>query len=345
MSVNEKFIRTVFEGMVECKPRLAAFLDEDDDMFDIRELSNLISKSFPWPIGVEVRRLLAGNQEVLNKGRIDQIFKIIERTLQYLSFVFLIQLYDQISKNNGEVPSSFKDQFKSRFTTLSMGNYVWLIRSVLQIMESNEIDPFMDEVKTVFSKKFLNTLDYWPAQRNELSHYQVNLTDEEIEVRCNEYLDELASLLTSIAFLIKYPLITITEIELIKPKNEEVHYMHNMLILNSASSSFIGKNELHHKYVDTHSVILVKSLKNLTHDFLNLSPLIIDTYSERMESREKLTKVKKDIYLYSKWDMKRQFLQYIGTEAEEKPDIRMVSFYDRLVKNYEDIMSKFSVTE
>jgi predicted XRE-type DNA-binding protein len=169
--------------------------------------------------------------------------------------------------------------------------------------------------------------------------------DEEIEVRCNEYLDELASLLTSIAFLIKYPLITITEIELIKPKNEEVHYMHNMLILNSASSSFIGKNELHHEYVDTHSVILVKSLKNLTHDFLNLSPLIIDTYSERMESREKLTKVKKDIYLYSKWDMKRQYLQYVGTEAEEKPDIRMVSFYDHLVKNYEDIMSKFSVTE
>ncbi len=86
-------------------------------------------------------------------------------------------------------------------------------------------------------------------------------------------------------------------------------------------------------------------MKNLTHDFLNLSPLIIDTYSERMESREKLTKVKKDIYLYSKWDIKRQYLQYVGTEAEEKPDIRMVSFYDRLVKNYEDIMSKFSVTE
>ena len=345
MSVNEKFIKSVFKGMVQYKPNLSAFLDEEDESYDIRELSNNISKAFPWPIGIEIRRLLSGNLEALSRGRIDQIFKTVERTMQFLSFVLLTQLHDHSVKNDLKISLSFKKQFKTRFITLTMGNYAWIIREMINIMSENSIKPFINEMETTCTKNFLNKLDYWTQERNEIGHYQVNLSDEEIEVRCNEYLDKLGEILSDIAFIIKYPLITVTEIQLIKAKGEPEHYLHSMLILNSSSSNFLGKNDDFQQFTDTHSVLLVKSLKNLTNEFLNLSPLIIDTHSEKMDNREKLLKLKKDIYLYSKWDLRSNSLHYIGTEATEKPDMKLASFYDHLVKAHEEIMITFSIAE
>ena len=345
MSVNEKFINTVFKGMVDYKPRLAAFLDEDDDDFDIRELSNNITKAYPWPIGIELRRLLSGNMERLDRGRLDQILKTIERSMQFLSFVMVTQLLEESINNKVELPKNFKKEFGRRFGTLSMGNFTWMIRAIHKIFQENKISPFMQEMQNKLNSNFFGKLDFWAPERNEIGHYLINLTEEEIEVRCSEYMEKLKVILSDLAFLIKYPLITITEVQLIKHKRKQEHFNHNMLLLNSSSSSFLGKVQDFKNFTDTHSVLLVKSLKNAPDQFLNLSPLIIDTHFEKMESREKLTKLKKDVYLYSKWDRNSQRLHYVGTEAVEKTDMRLVSFYDQLVKEFEEIMNVFSTEE
>jgi hypothetical protein len=331
--------------MVKYKPKLSAFLDEDDVDFDIRELSNNLTKSFPWPVGIELRRLLSGNMERLDRGRLDQLLKTIERTMQFLSFVMLIQLLEETINRKLEIDSGFRKEFLRRFSTLSMGNYTWLIRAIDGQFRKNQIIPFMEELNETLNPKFFEKLDFWVPERNEIGHYLINLTEEEIEVRCNEYIDKLQDILSQLAFLINYPLITITEIQLIKHKREQEHFHHNMLLLNSSSSSFLGKIQEFDKFTDTHSVILVKSLKNAAEQFLNLSPLIIDTHFEKMESREKLTQLKKDVYLYSKWDKNAQRIHYIGTETVEKVDMRLVSFYDNLVKEFEEIIETFSMTE
>ena len=343
MSPNDQFIKNVFAEMVKYKPRLAAFMDEEDDEFDIRELSNNISKAFPWPIGIELRRLLSGNMEKLDRGRLDQIFKTIERTMQFISFVMLTQLMEETVEKKVELDDGFRKEFPRRFSTLSMGNFTWLIRSIHNLFKKNEITPFMEELQDILNPKFFEKLDFWVPERNEIGHYLINLTEEEIEVRCSEYITKLEEILVQLAFMIKYPLLTITEIQLIKRKREKEHFHHNMLLLNSSSSSFMGKVQEFDSFSDTHSVILVKSLKNVPNQFLNLSPLIIDTHFEKMETREKLTRLKKDVYLYSKWDKNTQRIHYIGTEAVEKVDMRLVSFYDNLVKEFEEIFDMFSM--
>jgi hypothetical protein len=345
MLINEKFILAVFKSMVKIKPKLSAFLDENDEDFDIRELSNNLTKSFPWPIGIELRRLLSGNMERLDRGRLDQLLKTIERTMQYLSFVMLIQLLEESINKKLIIDEGFKKEFPRRFSTLSMGNFAWMVRSIDKLFRANHIVPFMEEQQDILNQKFFEKLDFWVPERNEIGHYLINLSEEEIEVRCNEYLDKLEDILSQLAFLINYPLITITEIQLIKHKREHEHFFHNMLLLNSSSSSFLGKIQESDKFTDTHSVILVKSLKNAAEQFLNLSPLIIDTHFEKMESREKLTQLKKDVYLYSKWDKNAQRIHYIGTETVEKVDMRLVSFYENLVKEFEEILETFSSAE
>jgi hypothetical protein len=265
--------------------------------------------------------------------------------MQFLSFVLITQLMEEKLAKNLKIPESFSNEFGKRFSVLTMGNYTWIIRAVAKIFQDNDVKPFTGELEHLFNSKFFNSLDFWVPERNEIGHYLVNLTEEETEVRCHEYLDKLEEILKDLAFLIIYPMITITEVQVIKPKRMPGHFNHNMLMLNSSSSSFMGKMEDFKNFTDTHSVLLVKNLKHAPEEFLNLSPLIVDTHFEKMESREKLTKLKKDVYLYTRWDKNEKKLHYIGTETVEKVDMRMVSFYDNLVKEFEEIIETFSVTE
>jgi hypothetical protein len=345
MTVNEDFINHVFDAMAIIRPKLASLKDPDEIDFDIRELSNSITKSYPWPIGIEIRRLLSGNMEKLDRGRMDQILKTIERTMQFMTFIMLIQLFDESFNREVQISEGFKKEFSRRFSVLTLGNYAYLIRTMGKIFRENKIAPFCEELENLLDNKFYNKLDFWVPERNEIGHYQINLTEEEVEVRCSEYLARLKDILIDLAFLIKYPLLTVTEIQLIKPKHAVGQFSHNMLMLNSASSSFLGRSEDFLKFTDSQSVILVKNLKDAPEIFLNLFPLIIDTHPEKMESREKLTKVKKDVYMYTRWDEKEKRLYYVGTETTEKVDLRLVSYYDYLIDQFEGIMNTFSIKE
>ena len=68
--------------MVKYKPALSKYLiaDEDEEIEDIdfRILGEQIIKYFPWPIGVELRRLFSGFMRQPDRSRLDQIFKTIE---------------------------------------------------------------------------------------------------------------------------------------------------------------------------------------------------------------------------------------------------------------------------
>ena len=49
----------------------------------------------------------------------------------------------------------------------------------------------MPEMAESFNSKFYNALDFWIPERNEIGHYQINLTQEDIEKRCVEYEEKL----------------------------------------------------------------------------------------------------------------------------------------------------------
>src|ERR1022692_805123 len=104
--MNEQLIDAVFKKMAEYKPALQKYLitdDDDDEGVDFRILGDLIIKNFPWPIGVELRRLFSGSMRQLDRGRLDQLFKTIERTMQFLSFVLVAQLWEERMKNEIEI--------------------------------------------------------------------------------------------------------------------------------------------------------------------------------------------------------------------------------------------------
>ncbi len=338
MNVNEKLIRKTFDAMVQHRKGLNKFLifDEDDeDEVDYRVLGDLLIKNFPWPIGIELRRLFSGSMREYNRMRLDQIFKTIERTMQFISFVMLSQLWKEKRQGGVEIPASFSRDFTSRFAVLSLGDYSWIIRSIVKIFEQNNLEWFLSEMGEQFDKKFLVALDFWVPERNDIGHYQINLTQEDIEKRLVEYEEKLTYLLKNISFLAKYKLVSVKQINVLKAKNQDAKFHHVMDMLNSSDSDFKAKELEEENYSDSNSVILMKSVKSIG-EYINLSPLIIDTSGEIIDTKDKF-KVKKDIFLYTK--IRGDQLFYIGTEVTEKVDLRPLTNYDNLVREYKELVA------
>jgi len=337
-NLNENLIRSLFYEMVKYKPSLEKHLvgdeDDEDDEIDYRVLGDLVIKNFPWPIGVELRRLFSGSMRQLDRLRLDQIFKTIERTMQFISFVMISQLWKEKVVHDIKIPESLSNDFPKRFEVLSMGNYAWLIRTIGNIFQSDNIELFMPEMSENFDRKFYAALDFWVPERNEIGHYQINLNQEEIEKRCVEYEEKLSVILQRIVFFIKYKLISVKEIKVNKPRNGEAVFHHVIDLLNSSDSDFKAKEIDENKYSESRSVLLMKSIKYID-EYLNLSPLIIDTNSEVLDTKDKFD-IKKDIFMYTKFRNDQLF--YLGTEVTEKCDLRSLSNYDSLVSEYKDLV-------
>lgn len=335
--VNDKLISEVFDEIVKHKPSLSKFLiiDEEDEYdLDLRLLADQIIQNFPWPIGIELRRLFSGSMRDLNRGRLDQLFKTIERTMQFLSFVMVIELFEEVRDKRIKLEDSFIEQFNQRFVLLSLGNFAWIIRAIGNIFEKNEIDYFMPEMREMFNKDFYNGLDFWVPERNVIGHYQINLTDQEIEIRCVEYVAKLSKILARIAFIVKYRLVTIREIKVLKPRHKSALFEHWIDILNSSDSDFRSTEVVFDSFSDSNTVLLMKSIKQ-PKDFLNLSPLIIDTRTETIDTKEKFH-LKKDIFMYTKFRGNKIF--YIGTEVTEKCDLSILSNYQVLISDFNDLL-------
>jgi hypothetical protein len=335
--MNEDLINNVFRSVVKYKPALQKYLEADEpgEEVDVRILGDLLIKNFPWPIGVELRRLFSGSMRHPDRGRLDQLFKTIERTMQFLSFIMIAQLWEERLIKKTPLSADFINQFQSRFCVLTLGNYAWLIRAISRIFEQAGTEHFVSEQTDIFNNKFFDQLDFWVPERNEIGHYQINLTEADIEKRCVEYEDKLSIMLQNIAFLSKYKLVSIRQISVQKAKHGEAKFNHYIDLLNSSDSDFKGTEVQQDIFCDSNAVLLMKDIKDLK-EYLNLSPLIIDTRTETIDQKEKFN-IKKDIFLYTKFMNNR--VLYIGTEVTEKCDLSALSNYPELVKQVTALLS------
>jgi hypothetical protein len=340
-ATNELLIKDVFQEMLKYKPSLQKILvadDEEEETLDPRLLGDIVIKNFPWPIGIELRRLFSASMRHPDRMRLDQIFKTIERTMQFISFVMICQIWKEKQEGKLEISENLAKDFQGRMLVLSMGNYTWLIRAIGSLMKEKSVPWFLPEMGENFDNKFFAALDFWVPERNEVGHYQINLTQEEIERRCVEYEEKLALILQRIAFLCKYRLVSVREIKVNHPKNQPAKFNHIVDILNSSDSDFTAKELEEEKFAESHSVLLMKSLKTME-EYLNLSPLIIDTNSEVIDNKEKFD-IKKDIFMYTKF--RNDHLMYIGTEVTEKCDLRSLHNYQLLLNQFKDMILTIS---
>ncbi len=339
--INEKLIQEVFAEMIKYKPSLVKHTivdDEEEEEVDYRILGDLIIRNMPWPIGIELRRLFSGSMRQLDRLRLDQIFKTIERSMQFICFIMISQIVKEQKNGSIQVSDGFKKEFANRFSVFSLGNFASLIRMMGTMMKEQKREWFMSEMNEIFNDKLYAAFDFWVPERNEIGHYQINLTQEDIEKRCVEYEDKLSLILQKIAFFSKYKLISVKEIKVFKSKSQNASFHHTIELLNSSDSDFKAQELDETKFTENNSVLLMKSIKSID-DYLNLSPLVIDTSSEVIDNKDKFN-LKKDIFMFSKF--RGDHLMYAGTEVTEKCDLRSLRNYDILLNEFKEILATLS---
>jgi hypothetical protein len=339
--MNDRMIESVYAALVVYRPQLKSFLqmdeEEGEEEVDNRFLADLIIRTMPWPVGIELRRLFSAALAEPHRQRLDQLFKTFERTLQFMCFAFCAQLLDRSAQTKIAVDAPIAAEFKRRWQQLTLGNITWLIAQLQRTLEQNGIEPFLSESKEALTKEFFAACETWVPERNAIGHYLVNLDEEQIQVRCMELQEKLTAVLCALAFLGKYKMVSVRGIQVEKQRREDAHYTHLVHILNSANSDFKAQEIDQQIFTESRSVLLLKTTKDIG-SYLNLSPFIVDTGAERIDSKEKAA-IKKDIFLYSKFT--NDIIHYSGTEATDKHDLRPLSNYQVMMNDMRSFIAIF----
>jgi hypothetical protein len=335
-AINETLVQLVFKEMLKYKPSLRKVLStgEEEVFTDPRYVGQLVIRNFPSPIGVELRRLFSVSLRLPDKLRLEQIFFSIERCLQFISFIMISQLWNEERQQRIIIPEEFGKEFGKRIQMLNIDNYVWIIRSIRILFDDNSITWFVPEIRDNLDNSFFKDLNFQAPLINESGQYQFEVPVQEMENVCKESEEKLVSLLQEISFLCNYKLASIQNIKVVKAKYKAPQYLHTIRFLGGENIDPRSMEIVRDSCVESHSVLLLKSQITLD-EFINLTPLIIDTGSFLAEDEENFD-VKNDILLYHM--VKGNHLKFNGSEVTEKCDLRTLRNYPLILSQFKDMV-------
>lgn len=335
-AINESLVQLVLKEMLKYKPSLQKVLStgEEEVLSDPRYIGQLVIRNFPTLIGVELRRLFSVSLRQPDKLRLEQIHFSIERCLQFISFIMISQLWNEERQHRILVPENFGREFGKRIITLNNDNYIWIIRSIRILFEDNSITWFVPEIRDNLDNSFFKNINFQTPSVNESGQYQFDVPVQEMENACRESEEKLVSLLQQISFLCNYKLASIQNIRVIKAKYRAPQYLHTINVLGGDNTDPRSMEIVRNNCAESHSVLLLKSQITLD-EYLNLTPLIIDTGSFLAEDKENFD-VKNDILLYH--TSKGNHLIYNGSEVTEKCDLRTLRNYPLILSQFKDMV-------
>jgi hypothetical protein len=278
-----EYIVTVLEAMAQHNKAIYREMeDEFGDPRDPREFPELIIKNFPWPIGSQLRILVA-NSDMMNKPgipRLRQLAYTYVVTSQFLCYILLAQLWDVIVSGK----FALDQELKARLADLipektDRFDFVTLMINIGKTFRQYQITPFITEFEALFDsldKKdaVFDAYEFLEGVRAQINDGSAATSD--LDALCNQTEFCLSEFLKKVAFLAKYRLITVKDIELVKPKHRGALFRVQMGVLNALDKEFLREKAKDQEgYTDTHSVLVVKNLKEMT-EYLNLSPFLID---------------------------------------------------------------------
>lgn len=307
VNINKSIIETVFQALLEnTNPDSELHLEYEVlsrhiGPFAIQRKGNKIIESFPWPIGKELSTLFSSSYNQRDEKRVLKIFQITERIALFIAFCWLVQIWDTKRLNPGlELSTDFKAQFK-KIKKPSAGTYVGMIRAISNILfDAPSSYPFLFRSTGIKKNtdRVLTGLGKLIVFRNKVIHNKE-------EIFCEDAEEILADILVSAAFLVNYPMVSVKNINVSKPKLSEAKYVHVFDHLNSQRPEFLGGRIELEDFSESNSVLLIENMQSMG-TYINLSPFIINT--EPFIAARGRSTVLPGLYIYS--DMSGELVKY-----------------------------------
>ncbi len=295
--VNNILTQELFQALAPFNDFLefALFKHQKGEDIDIRKIRQSIMDCLPAPIGDQVRRLFALDE--VNLERLEQLIHTYNSLAELVTFTLLTQLWD-VKYNNPSlvIPSEsltvISHYFELPTGELSYYDYFKLLSAIRQVFDDNNVDYFVDELSEL-RRLIYEDLEYTAAHqyiqkiKKQLYQAQEKLSAEEVTNYCIEIEKHLGTVFHTFGFLVKYKLVTVKEIGLIKARHRKPEYSVVKVHLDNITAGLLDEQTVYDTFTDSNSVILLKSKKDLT-EYLNLSPFIIDENALLGEKKSKL---------------------------------------------------------
>lgn len=255
-----------------------------DRKIDGREALAMIIEKFPWSIGIQIRLLVSSEDDMRNATlmRLRQIISTYTATGQLMYYILLSQIWEEMRSKRLPVDWYFID-----ILALDQRNFIYYdfpthIIQAVKTLKENNINLFAIEFENfyrIFNEKeqLYNSYLYLEGLKTKLSENPAML-NVEIGQICADAEFALSVFLVEAAFLIKYPMITIRDISVYRPRYRDAKFNHffGRLNANATYSLDLMKKPLSFdSFMNSNSVILVQSLEK-AEPYLNLSPFVVD---------------------------------------------------------------------
>lgn len=311
-NINDILIAEICIELVKYSPRVNLELSLEKEDLHEPSIITAVVNAFPTPIGEELRKLVCKNDktqgpnklELFSVERLSQLAQTYRTSTQFIFFLLLSQLWDEKYKNpKMKISAEYLTELNS-FLMLRPGSfpsfdYIRVIQAILNLFNELKISSFIPELQKVqwnVSKEgeVFQAISFL----TELNQALLNsvFEEEDIKAQCLQAEKHLGVFLKALAFLAKYKLAAIENIEVIKSRHESAQYRHYQITLNKVLTvkdlNVHPKDIIFNNFTDNECVLLMKTSGGEVKDYLSLAPFILNKNSLINEKSIKL-------YLYS----------------------------------------------
>lgn len=308
IKANELLIDKIFTALAPFNTEVENII-ADKAMGIIQEIDThreLILKYLPFPISEQLRKLITPRSE--NQGevffdlhgrkRLEQVVRTYSITLEFVIFIMLSQLWDQLTtpeNKNFSLKSEELTELEQLFKAENSVSYFVTLQRIRAFFIDHSLEPFIPAIhdltenwenKPAFSRACLFIENVKKRLEEEGLSDDNSLSDNEAKLLSVLAEEELAAFFCEVCFLANYTMASINAIAVIKNRVvREPQFTHRLFRLIQQFEQKIKVNiETRHKPFNNNSVLLIRwngdekfnfrRLKN--EDVLNLSPFIID---------------------------------------------------------------------
>lgn len=292
---KEKFkvnmhIEDVIYPMFDIKPELEALCAyEDEEELDPRAVLLQIIQNFPWPIGAQIRLLVAkdGDMDTPSIERLKQIVSVYTMTSQFLFYVVMSQMWDEKRAATFNSKSYLVDMLYINKKQFGQFDYFKNFIEAIKLLVDADCEPSIQEFLTIAEdfdahSELYEAYLYLESIRSAIHTNNMEVLEAKTYEKCVEGEYYLSTILYHLAFMIKYDLVTVRDIHVVNHRNMDTQFNHFISRLNVrvgdiavSEGSKKVKARIYKTFTNNSSVILTSNLQD-PGTFLNLSPFIID---------------------------------------------------------------------
>ena len=280
---------------------LKAFADYDDQCAKIVRdeaigVSTKLSKKkqhilrcLPHPVSEQLRKLMVPSTEgsamtfydKIGLARLRQLQITFQTVLELICFVSIAELWDYLAEEEVDLPLPLLTHLRTLFLAdtshhgaaflysiicatidfLPEGRGQIFVADLVKIKSEFAADSSLEEICTYF-----DVLKDGLAQQDS----------EDLTVSCREAEEKLTNLLSRLAFIVNYTVVSVKDIDVIKYKHfKKPIFKHRLIKLVQTFVGLESEDEVLETYLDNSSVLLMEK-GGASKKYLNLSPFIFD---------------------------------------------------------------------